>query len=242
MRTASTLSMLSEGTTRGIKDMLFSVDREEMRPIVMRLYAWNMLYDDDDSIKGDMTCNPGGLMGLVLVEQEYNRMVQFLNLANNGTDLQIVTVQGRAMIYRKIAQMLKINPDRVVATYEQLQEKQQLADVQQKLQIAQQEAALANTQAGIGGGDNGEVPTQGPSVAGAEGHVQGEAPRQGAAGGGNPGGSQPSQATAESALSGGPGGGLTPSARGTIRSTITNPQARAAAGARSAATRGGGAE
>jgi len=242
MRTASTLSMLSEGTTRGIKDMLFSVDREEMRPIVMRLYAWNMLYDDDDSIKGDMTCNPGGLMGLVLVEQEYNRMVQFLNLANNGTDLQIVTVQGRAMIYRKIAQMLKINPDRVVATYEQLQEKQQLADVQQKLQIAQQEAALANTQAGIGGGDNGEVPTQGPSVAGAEGPVQGEAPRQGAAGGGNPGGSQPSQATAESALSGGPGGGLTPSARGTIRSTITNPQARAAAGARSAATRGGGAQ
>ena len=238
MRTASTLSMLNEGTTRGIKDTLYSVDRDEMRPVVMRLYAWNMLYSDDDSIKGDMTCNPGGLMGLVLVEQEYNRMVQFLNLANNGTDLQIVDIQARAYIYRKIAQMLHLNPDRVVATYEMLHMKQNLADLQQKLQIAQQEAALANTQAGKGGGDNGKVPTQGPSVAGPEGPVQGAAPRAGAAGAGNPGGSPPSMETAASALSGGPGGGLTPSARGTIRSTITNPQARAAAGARSAATRG----
>lgn len=238
MRTASTLSMLNEGTTRGIKDTLYSVDREEMRPVVMRLYAWNMMYDDDNSIKGDMTCNPGGLMALVLVEQEYNRMVSFLNLANNGTDLQIVDIQARAYIYRKIAQMLHLNPDRVVATYEMLQMKQNLADLQQKLQIAQQQAALANTQAGIGGGDNGEVPTHGPSVAGPEGPVQGAAPRAGAAGAGNPGGSPPSRETAESALSGGPGGGLTPSARGTIKSTITNPQARAAAGARSAATRG----
>ena len=165
-------------------------------------------------------------------------MVQFLNLANNGTDLQIVDIQARAYIYRKIAQMMHLNPDRIVATYEQLQMKQNLADLQQKLQIKQQEAALANTEAGVGGGDNGEVPTQGPSQAGPAGPVQGEAPRQGAAGAGNPGGSPPSQATAASALSGGPGGGLTPSARGTIKSTITNPQARAAAGARSAATRG----
>ena len=239
MRTASTLSMLTEAATRGVKDVILGLDRDVIRPSVMRLYAWNMLYSKDDSIKGDMQCKAGGVMALILVEQEYNRQIQFLNLSNNGTDLQIVDIQARAFIYRKIAEMLHLNPDKVVATYEQLREKQQLADIQQKLQIAQQQAALANTQAGIGGGDNGEVPTQGPSTAGPQAPVQGAPAREGPAGGGNPGGSMPSPETAASALSGGPGGGLTPSARGTIKSTITNPQARAAAGQAAANARRG---
>ncbi len=147
-RTASGLAMLTEAASRGIKMVVGFSDKDVIRASVKRTCDWLMLYDDDESIKGDVEVNPAGVMGLILREQESTRRRAFLQLTANPIDMQIIGVEGRAVVLREEAKSLDVNPDDVVPTKAKLREiaafnqaKEQLA-----LQQGQAEAQAAQQQ------------------------------------------------------------------------------------------------
>ena len=243
-RTASLYSMVSENSTKTLKQVARGFDRM-VRRIVMKTYAWNMLYAKDESLKlGDVRCNPSGVLGYLVVEQNYNKLLQFFQMTANPTDMQLIGTKGRAFLLREIAKRLGLNPDRVIPSPEKLEEAQLLNEAKEQAALEQQEANLEATRAGTegveqrnagGAGQEGGTPPSAPVQDTAEDTAATPSPAPGT----NARRAQ-SAALRRLAQGGGAGGpGSSPSAQGTIRQTQLHPQQRAAQGAASAATRRG---
>lgn len=213
-RTASGYSMLMESATRGFKHAVYQTDVGVIRKTVMRCYAWNMLHGRDPALKGDVRCNPAGMMGQINKEQDYNRKMQFLQLTNNPTDMQIVGLGGRAALLREIARPMEMPLDDVLRSPEKLEEEQRLAELRQRLDLAERGAQLPALPAPGGGEPPAEPGTE-------EG---GESAFRGASGG-------------RRATIPGAGTGITPQARGAMRRSAVAPRERAMQGLRAAQTR-----
>lgn len=146
-RTASGLAMLTEAATRGIKMVVNSIDISCIRTMISRIVSWLMLYDNDETIKGDVEVNPGGVMNIILKEQEHNRRLAMLQLTQNEIDLKILGYKGRAELLRSVAETTDLNPDKLIPTVEKLEEMEQFAQIKEQIamqaQAAQGQAAEA---------------------------------------------------------------------------------------------------
>lgn len=111
--TASGLSMLMSASARGIKQVIKNLDRP-IEGSIRRAYNWNMLYDSDESIKGDLNVEASGSSSLVAKEQQMIRRNEFLQQTNNPIDLQIMGQEGRAALLREAVKSFDIPIDDVV--------------------------------------------------------------------------------------------------------------------------------
>ena len=137
-RTASGLSMLMENAAKGIKQAILSLDGA-ISEILQRLYDHIMIYDPDDSIKGDMQIIPAGVVGTLLKESVQARRNEFLQMTANPVDIQIMGPAGRAALLREAAKVLNMDVDKLIPSPEDIKEQQQQAALQQQLMMAQQQ-------------------------------------------------------------------------------------------------------
>ena len=137
-RTASGLSMLMENAAKGIKQAILSLDGA-VSEILQRLYDHIMIYDPDDSIKGDMQIIPAGVVGTLLKESVQARRNEFLQMTANPVDIQIMGPAGRAALLREAAKVLNMDVDKLIPSPEDIKEQQQQAALQQQLMMAQQQ-------------------------------------------------------------------------------------------------------
>ncbi len=146
-RTASGLSMLMDNAAKGIKSAISSIDMV-VASVVDRLYIHNMIYDQDNTCKGDFKVLAKGAMGLIAKEQLQMRRNEFLQATANPVDLQIVGPNGRAYLLREVAQSLQMDTDKLVPTTEQMQfQQEQMAQMQAMMAQQQQQQQLAAPQA-----------------------------------------------------------------------------------------------
>lgn len=163
-RTASGLSMLTEAASRVMKMVVSATDRDIVRDMVRRVVAWNLLWGDDASVKGDCEVNPSGTMGMILREQESNRRKQFLSMAMNPLGLQLFGPKLAVAIAREEAKTLGLpNLDDVLPSKERMEEQEMLQQLQQV------NAALSGTPPEGGGGEG---------MGGGAATAQGEAAQQ----------------------------------------------------------------
>ena len=137
-RTASGLSMLMENAAKGIKTAILSLDGA-VSEVLQRMYDHIMIYDPDDSIKGDMQIVPAGVVGTLLKESVQQRRNEFLQLTSNPVDIQIMGPAGRAALLREAAKTLNMDVDKLIPSPEEIIE-------QQKQQQAMQMAAAQQQQ------------------------------------------------------------------------------------------------
>ena len=160
-RTASGLSMLMGSAGKGIRQVIMHIDGNVTFPAVEAQYNWNMRYDDDDSIKGDVKITPMGAVTLANREQLNVRRVEFLQATANPIDAEIVGKPGRAAILREVAKGLSMPVDEIVPSKEKLEVQEKLvAAVQAQQQAQTQQAAPAELFPGgqpKGGGDANTV-------------------------------------------------------------------------------------
>lgn len=137
--TASGLSMLMNAATRGIKRVIQNVDADIMRDAINRIFVWNMLYNPDvtDEMKGDAQVIPRGALALLNREQTQVRRQEFLDRTANQIDMQIIGIEGRANILRKVAEGLDMQTDKIVPDEETLR-KRAMQQMQQQQQQGQQ--------------------------------------------------------------------------------------------------------
>jgi hypothetical protein len=149
-RTASGLSMLMDNAAKGIKQAIATIDRA-VAGVVKRLYIHNMMFDQDEYIKGDFQVVAKGAMGLIAKEQISLRRNEFLQATANPVDLQIVGMEGRAYLLREVAKTLQMDTDKIVKDPEVLKfeaEQAQMAQAAMAAQQPQPEAPATVDQAG----------------------------------------------------------------------------------------------
>jgi hypothetical protein len=113
-RTASGLSMLLNAANKGLKGIVSTVDANVLSPMLRKLYTFNMLFDEDDSIKGDAEVMARGAISLMQLETLQLRRNEFLQATANAIDSQIVGPEGRAEILREVAKGLEMDVNRIV--------------------------------------------------------------------------------------------------------------------------------
>jgi len=78
-RTSSGLSMLMGAAGKGIRQVVMHIDSDIVKPIVERQFVYNMRYDDEESIKGDVEVVAKGAINLAVKETVNVRRSQFPN-------------------------------------------------------------------------------------------------------------------------------------------------------------------
>ena len=117
-RTSSGLSMLMGAAGKGIRQVVMHIDADVVKPVVLRQFVYNMRYDEDESIKGDVEIIAKGATNLAVKETANLRRIEFLNATANPVDMEIMGTEGRAAILREVTKGLQMPIDEVVPSRE----------------------------------------------------------------------------------------------------------------------------
>ena len=176
-RTASGISMLMGAASGGIKTVVKNVDDYLLRPLGEGFFRFNMQFDFDPEIKGDLEVKARGTESLMANEVRSQRLMQFLQVASSPALAPFAKFQ---YVIREIASSLDLDPDKVTNN---MDEAALQAEIMKGFQApaAGPEAAPAGANpmdpTGAGGGTigMGQVPTpgeQGFSANGQEANTQ----------------------------------------------------------------------
>jgi hypothetical protein len=109
-RTASGISMLMGAAQGGIKTVVKNVDDYLLRPLGEGFFRFNMQFDFDPEIKGDLEVKARGTESLMANEVRSQRLMQFLQVASNPALAPFAKFQ---YVIREIAASLDLDPDKV---------------------------------------------------------------------------------------------------------------------------------
>ena len=109
-RTASGISMLMNAASGGIKNVIKNVDDYLLRPLGEGLFRFNMQFDYDPKIQGDLEVKARGTESLMANEVRSQRLMQFMQVASNPALAPFVKFD---YISREIAKSMDLDPDKV---------------------------------------------------------------------------------------------------------------------------------
>jgi hypothetical protein len=159
-RTASGMSMLMTNAGKSIKQVIANIDEYVIKPLIDRLYFYNMKYATDPDLKGDVDIQPLGAASLVEKEAIAMRQNEFLAVAlNSPVAQQVIGMEGVASLLRQAAKRLDMNPDSIVPPAEVMRQKVMAAEAMQAA-MAQQQQMMGQAEAG------GTPPAGAPGVGG----------------------------------------------------------------------------
>ena len=109
-RTASGISMLMSAANGSIRTVVKNVDDYLIRPLGKAFFAFNMQFDFDESIRGDLEVHASGTESLMANEVRSQRLMQFLQVAQNPV---LAPFAKMDYIIREIAKSMDLDPDKV---------------------------------------------------------------------------------------------------------------------------------
>ena len=158
-RTASGISMLMSAANGSIRNVVKNVDDYLLAPMGKAFFSFNMQFDYDPKIKGDLEIKAQGTESLMANEVRSQRLMQFLQVASNPA---LAPFAKMDYIIREIAKAMDLDPDKVTNSlqdaviqseiFKKFQE--QMPQQQQAPQPAEGQPAPAgaNVQDATGGG------------------------------------------------------------------------------------------
>jgi len=177
-RTASGISMLMGAASGTIKNVIKNVDDYLLRPLGEGLFQFNMQFDYDPEIKGDLEVKARGTESLMANEVRSQRLMQFLQVSSNPALAPFAKFQ---YIIREIAKSLDLDPDKVTNNMNDAAIQAELMKQFQQEQQAEQGApAGANPMdtSGAGGANIGVGQAPLPQEQGFSGNAGQGAPQQ----------------------------------------------------------------
>ena len=109
-RTASGISMLMSAANGSIRTVVKNVDDYLIAPIGRAFFAFNMQFDFDEGIRGDLEVKANGTESLMANEVRSQRLMQFLQVASNP---MLAPFAKMDYIVREIAKSMDLDPDKV---------------------------------------------------------------------------------------------------------------------------------
>jgi hypothetical protein len=123
--TARGLMSIMNNSNKVLRQVIRNIDNDVVMNIVRRMFEWNMLYHDDDLIKGDVNIVAKGALSLIVKEQTQIRLNELLNITNNPTDTQIIDMVYRGRLLREVFKDLDMPANDLVPPEEELQKRQE---------------------------------------------------------------------------------------------------------------------
>lgn len=120
-RTASGLAMIANAESRNLKVSVWNVDNDIQIPCIERLFIHNMLFTDDDSIKGALKVKARGVAAQLVKENMAARQGEFMTRAMNPLIYRLLGDKGLAYLLRKDAENLSLDVNQVIPNYEQIE-------------------------------------------------------------------------------------------------------------------------
>jgi len=150
-RTASGMSMLMTNAGKSIKQVIANVDEHVIKPLIDRLYYYNMRYSEDPDLKGDVNIQALGAASLMEKEAVAQRQNEFLTVAlNSPIAQQVLGIEGVAGLLRQAAKRLDMNVDDIVPSEDVM--KRKAAEAQAMAQMQAMAPPNAGTPPAPGGG------------------------------------------------------------------------------------------
>lgn len=110
-RTSSGLSMMMSAAGIGTKTVIKNIDDYLIKYIGETAFAWNMQFNDDDSIVGDLEIKARGTSSLMLKEVRSQRLMMFMQVAANPMFAPLVKWDT---VLTDIAKSLEIDPKKLI--------------------------------------------------------------------------------------------------------------------------------
>jgi hypothetical protein len=110
-RTASGISMLMSAANGSIRNVVKNVDDYLLAPLAKAFFNFNMQFDYDDEIKGDLDVKARGTESLMANEVRSQRLMQFLGVVQNPV---LAPFAKMDYIVREIAKSMDLDPDKLV--------------------------------------------------------------------------------------------------------------------------------
>jgi hypothetical protein len=160
--------MLMGAAAGGIKTVIKNVDDYLLRPLGEGLFRFNMQFDFDPEIKGDLEVKARGTESLMANEVRSQRLMQFLQIASNPALAPFAKFQ---YVISEIAKSMDLDPDKVTNNMSEAALQAELmkefqAPLEQQQQPQQQQGiqtgnAIDPTGAGGGNIGTGQAPLPG---------------------------------------------------------------------------------
>ena len=110
-RTASGISMLMSAANGSIRNVVKNVDDYLLGPMAKAFFNFNMQFDYDEDIKGDLDVKARGTESLMANEVRSQRLMQFLQVVQNPV---LAPFAKMDYIIREIAKSMDLDPDKLV--------------------------------------------------------------------------------------------------------------------------------
>ena len=176
-RTASGISMLMDAASGGIKNVIKNIDDYLLRPMGEGLFRFNMQFDFDPELRGDLEVKARGTESLMANEVRSQRLMQFLQVASNPA---LAPFAKMDYIIREIAKSLELDPDKVTNNVaEAALQAELMKGMQPEVQPGAPAGANPMDPTGAGGGTIGVGQAPVPGEQGFSGNAEGQgAPEQ----------------------------------------------------------------
>ena len=115
-RTASGISMLMNAASGGVKTVIKNLDDYLLRPLGEAFFGFNMQFDFDPEIKGDLEVKARGTESLMANEVRSQRLMQFLQVASSPA---LAPYAKFPYIIREIAKSMDLDPDKVTNSFDE---------------------------------------------------------------------------------------------------------------------------
>jgi hypothetical protein len=137
-QTASGISMAMNAANTVLRTLVKRWDDEVTKPLLRRFYDFNMQYSGDPAIKGDFEVDARGSSALMVKETQSQALMQLLQLAQSPV---LAPLTKFPALYRKAIETLRLSPDELVKTDDELaaeQHNQQAAGPDPAMQMEAQ--------------------------------------------------------------------------------------------------------
>ncbi len=109
-RTASGISMLMSAANGSIRNVIKNIDDYLLAPLGKAFFNFNMQFDYDTEIKGDLEVKARGTESLMANEVRSQRLMQFMQVVSNPA---LAPFARMDYIVREIAKSMDLDPDKV---------------------------------------------------------------------------------------------------------------------------------
>ncbi len=109
-RTASGISMLMSAANNSIRSVIKNVDDYLLSPLGKAFFSFNMQFDFDPEIKGDLEVKAQGTESLMANEVRSQRLMSFMQTVSNPA---LAPFARMDYIVREIAKSMDLDPDKV---------------------------------------------------------------------------------------------------------------------------------
>lgn len=111
-KTAAGMSMLMGAAAGNIKQVIKNFDEYLLKPLGQAYFAWNMQFNEEADIRGDLRIVAKGTSAIMQKEVQSQRLLQFLQIVSGN---QLLTpFANMDYILKEIAKALDLDPDKTV--------------------------------------------------------------------------------------------------------------------------------